>query len=240
MTVSFIIPAHNEESRIAATLAAIDESGQVLGQPFEIVVVDDSSTDGTARIAEEHGARVVKVNCRQIAATRNAGAAAAVGDMLVFVDADTIVEESVVRAAAHAMHQGAVGGGCRVRFDGDLPLFGRVLATLVVPIYAVLGLAAGCFIFCTRDAFNEVGGFDETLFAAEEVAMSRQLRRQGTFVILRDFVTTSGRKLRTYSGWEIIGSLLRIAVGGSKSVKQRDGLEIWYGKRRTDPQQRRK
>ena len=237
--ISFIIPAFNEELLLGSTLNALNRSAQALGQPFEIIVVDDASTDTTALIAEEQGARVVQVNFRHIAATRNAGAAAACGDMLIFVDADTIADESVLGAAVRAMSQGAVGGGCRVRFDGSLPLYGRLLATIVVPIYGVLRLAAGCFIFCTREAFNEVGGFDETLFAAEEVVMSRQLRRHGRFVVLHHYVTTSGRKLRAYTAGEILRLLTRIALGGSKSVKQRHGLEIWYGERRTDPQQSR-
>ena len=156
--------------------------------------------------------------------------------MLVFVDADTVVSEAAVRAAIAVMRGGAVGGGCAFRFDGRLPPFGRVLAAVVVPLYRAVGLASGCFLFCTRDAFRAVGGFDETLFGAEEAAMSRALRRQGRFVILRESVTTSGRKLRAHSGLEILGILLRLALAGPKAVRQRDSLDIWYGERRADPE----
>lgn len=209
-----------------------------MGEPFEIVVADDASTDGTAAIAREQGARVVRVDCRQIAGTRNAGARHARGDMLFFVDADTTVGEAVVRAAIAAMRGGAVGGGCAFRFDGRLPAYGRVLAAVAVPFYRVVGLASGCFLFCTRDAFRAAGGWDETLFAAEELAMTQALRRQGRFVILRECVTTSGRKLRAHSGREVLGMLVRLGVSGPASVRRREGLDVWYGERRPDPDDR--
>jgi len=122
------------------------------------------------------------------------------------------------------------------RFDGRVPPYGRVLAAVAVPLYRVLGLASGCFLFCTREAFCAVGGFDETLFAAEEAAMSRALRRHGRFVILRESVTTSGRKLRAHSGREVLGILLGLALRGRKSVRRRAMLDVWYGERRADPE----
>ena len=183
--ISFIIPAFNEELLLGRTLTALSAATEIVGEPFEVIVVDDASTDRTAEVALEHGARGVPVACRQIAATRNAGAAAARGDMLVFIDADTEVTGSALAAAAEAMRRGAAGGGCAFRFDGRLPLYGRVLAFVAVALYRAAGLASGCFLFCTRSAFQEVGGFDEGLFGAEEAALSRALRRRGRFVILR-------------------------------------------------------
>lgn len=64
--------------------------------------------------------------------------------------------------------------------------------------------------------------------------MSQALRRHGRFVILREAVTTSGRKLRAYSGREALGVLFRLAVGGRNGVRSREGLDIWYGERRPD------
>jgi hypothetical protein len=155
--------------------------------------------------------------------------------MLLFVDADTTVNPAAVRAAIRAMRKGAVGGGCAFRFDGPLPLYGRIMAVLAVPLYRALRLASGCFLFCTRPAFHAVGGFDEGLFGAEEAVMSRRLAQQGPFVVLREVVTTSGRKLRAYSAREVLGVLARLACGGPRAVRQRQGLEIWYGERRPDP-----
>jgi glycosyltransferase involved in cell wall biosynthesis len=233
--VSFIVPAYNEELLIGRTLRALRDAGAVLGRPFEIVVADDASTDRTAAIAREHGARVVPVHNRQIAATRNAGARAACGEMLVFVDADTVVSREAVRAAVDAMSAGAAGGGCAFRFDGRMPLHGRLLQRAAVPLFRMLRLASGCFLFCTRRAFEATGGFDEELFAAEELAMSRALRRHGPFVVLRESVTTSGRKLRTHSARELVSILGRLALSGGAGVRQRKGVKVWYEERRPDP-----
>jgi glycosyltransferase involved in cell wall biosynthesis len=195
-TVSFIVPAYNEERLLGRTLDALRGAAAALREASEVIVVDDASTDATAAVASAHGARVVAVACRQIAATRNAGVGVARGELLVFVDADTAVSVAAVRGAVAAMRGGAVGGGAAFRFDDPLPLRGRVLQAVAVPLYRTIGLASGCFLFCTRAAFDAVGGFEEGLFGAEEAAMSRALRRQGRFVVLRASVTTSGRKLR--------------------------------------------
>jgi glycosyltransferase involved in cell wall biosynthesis len=234
--ISFVIPAYNEELLLGRTLIAMNDAARALELPFEVVVVDDASTDRTASVAREHGVRVVPVNLRQIAATRNAGARAATGEMLIFVDADTVVTKAAVRAAVAAMRSGVGGGGCAFRFDGQLPLYGRIMEAVAVPLYRMLGLASGCFLFCTREAFHSVGGFDEKLFGAEEATMSRALRRRGRFVVLREYVITSGRKLRAYSAREILGLLAWLALSGSKSVRRREGLDIWYGERRIDPE----
>jgi glycosyltransferase involved in cell wall biosynthesis len=233
--ISFIIPAYNEEALLGRTLTALREATSGLGEPTEMLVVDDDSADRTPTVAREHDARVVSVRHRQIAATRNAGARAARGEVLVFVDADTVVGREVVRALVDAIRAGAVGGGCAFRFDGPLPWHGRILAGVVVPLYRRLGLASGCFLFCRREAFAAAGGWNEKLFAAEELAMSRALARCGRFVVLDAGVTTSGRKLRAYSGRELLGMLARLVLGMPGSVRTRRGLELWYGDRRADP-----
>lgn len=233
--ISFIVPAYNEERSLGATLLAINAVVQALDEPCEVIVVDDASTDRTASIGSEHGAQVVVVAHRQIAATRNAGARAARGDVFIFVDADTLVHEALVRLALQALRDGAVGGGTVVRFDGAMPIYARVMVPLVVKLLQTSRLAAGCFFFCTRTAFEAVGGFDESCFAAEELVLSRSLKRRGRFVILREPVLTSGRKLRTHSPGEMLALMGHLLRGGWGAVRQRQGLELWYAPRREDP-----
>lgn len=235
-SLSFVIPAYNEERLLGRTLDVLVRSARAIGQPFEIIVADDGSTDRTAEIAREHGVRVVTVEHRQIAATRNSGARAASGETLFFVDADTVVDAEVIRAALSALASGAVGGGCRVRFDGRLPLYGRILERVGSAVQRLVPFAAGCFVFCRRKAFDDVGGFDERLFGGEEIELSRVLKRKGRFVVLRSCVETSGRKLRTYSGWTILRTLANLLVRGRRGVRRRDGLDIWYGPRLDDPE----
>jgi glycosyltransferase involved in cell wall biosynthesis len=225
--ISFIIPAHNEETLIGRTLAAINEAARGLGDGHEIIVVNDASTDRTEEIAGEHGARVIAVNHRQIAATRNSGARAATGELLFFIDADTMVTPKAVLAAVRALHRGAIGGGTSaVHFDaGHMPAYARLLARLLPPVLHALRLAPGCFVFCTRRGYLAAGGYNEGMHWGEEVAFANRLKRKGRFVMLRDPVITSGRKLRSHTAME----LLRVA--GQLLLRRREGLEYWYGPR---------
>ena len=125
--ISFIVPAYNEEKLLGGTLRALKSAAKVLNEAYELIVVDDASEDHTAAVARSAGARVVSVSHRQIAATRNSGAREAKGDMFIFVDADTLANQSVVKAAVKALREGAVGGGASVYFDGRLPLYAKLV-----------------------------------------------------------------------------------------------------------------
>jgi glycosyltransferase involved in cell wall biosynthesis len=232
--LSFVIPAHNEEDHIGPTIAAVMAAARQSGESFEVIVVDDASTDGTAAIAAEYGARIIHVEHRQIAATRNAGARAACGDVFFFVDADTLANPEAVCACLRELQKGAVGGGCVFRFDGVLPLWARVLYPVAVVLSRLLKLVGGCFLFCTREAFFEVGGFCERYFAAEEAAFIRALKRRGPFAVPGPTVVTSGRKLRANSFWRIVREAWRWMIRGPESYLRREGLELWYGERAGD------
>ena len=232
--ISFIVPAFNEERLLGRTLEAIHAAARELGERSEVIVVDDGSADRTAAIAGACGARVVGVRFRHIARARNAGAQAARGDTLIFVDADTIVSAATVRATVEALRRGAAGGGATVEFDGRLPPYARLLLPVFRVVMRAGRLAAGCYVFCSRAAFEAAGGFDERLYAAEEIAFSRTLGQHGAFVILRESVTTSGRKLRTFSGWEILRLCATLVRRRTALVRSRDGLALWYGDRRDD------
>src|SRR3954471_7276017 len=104
--ISFIVPAHNEQASLDRTLEAICKAARAVGQPYEIIVVNDASTDATAEIAAQNNARVVSVNHRQIAATRNSGARSAQGERLSFVDADTTIHSRALISALRAMDNG--------------------------------------------------------------------------------------------------------------------------------------
>lgn len=230
--ISFIIPAHDEARLIGATLESIHAAADALALEYEILVVDDASSDETAAIAGAAGARVLRVEYRHIAATRNAGARAARGEAFFFVDADTQVNADVVAAALQALAEGAVGGGCAVRLPGPLAWHQRMAVTLSLPLLRIARIAPGCFQFCTRAAFEATGGYDEHWFAAEDVVMSRALARLGKFVLLRQAVLTSSRKLRTFSLREHGRLFWYFLRYGRAVLRSRDRLGLWYEKRR--------
>ena len=232
--ISFILPAHNEASLIGSTLQALHVAAAELGVPFETIVVDDASTDGTGAIAEGAGARVLRVEYRHIAATRNAGAGAALGERLFFIDADTQVDAMVLQAALNALEAGAAGGGAGVRLLGKVAWHERWGETFFIHLFRLARIAPGCFVFCTRTAFDATGGFDQRYYAGEDVAFSRALRRHGRFVILRETVRTSARKLRTFTALEHLTLALRFALRGRRVLHSRDALALWYGERRRE------
>lgn len=230
--LSFVVPAHDEAPLVGACLEAIRAAAGT--RPHDILVVDDASTDATAAIARGHGARVLHVAHRQIAATRNAGARAARGGLLCFVDADTRITAGVLAAALATLDHGAVGGGCAVRFD-EARWHERAFTALVMRAFRLAGIAPGCFIFCTRAAFEAAGGFDERLYAAEDVAFSRALAGLGRFAILREHVVTSDRKLRTFGLLPHLRLASRLLLRGRRVLESREHLGLWYETRRHKP-----
>ena len=231
--ISFIVPAHNEQAGLGRTLQAIHDAARAAGQPYEIIVVDDASTDATADIARRHQSTVLPVNHRQIAATRNSGARAANGSRLFFVDADTTINPRAVASALRCLDQGAVGGGSPVKFDGVVPLYARLISFLSVIGTKLAGSTGGAFMFCTRDAFQDTGGFDERLFCGEEVAMVLALKREGRFVVLWDWVLTSGRRVRAVSGLQVLALVARVLFSPVKFLTRRSSVQnIWYDSNR--------
>ena len=227
--ISFIVPAHNEEAWVGRCVSAIRNGAESLGEPHEIIVVDDASSDATASIARQQGAQVVRVEHRQIAATRNTGAQQAHGDILFFVDADTLTNAPAIQSALRSVREGAVGGGCVPRFEGWLPWWFRLMEPLIKPaIRLARFLPSGTFLFCTRSAFQATGGFNENYYAAEEVAFVAALKRQGRFAILTETVITSGRKFREHSFLTLARLTARLVFFGSHGVRSRKGLEYWY------------
>ena len=230
--ISFVVPAYNEELTLAGALASIHEAARGANLEYEVVVSNDASTDRTAEIAEQNGARVVHVQNRQISKTRNDGARAAKGERLVFVDADTYVNAGVIQAAMAALDRGAVGGGATPVFDDEAPRYARFLLIWVLTQMRWFRMAAGCFIFCRRDAFEAVGGFDERHFAGEEIMLSWALRRHGRMEILPEKVVTSSRKFRSRSLWETTWITLRLFARGLGGARSREHTHFWYdGKR---------
>lgn len=230
--LSFIVPAHNEEHELPETLRAIVGAADASGERYELIVVDDASTDATAKIAQQFGARVLPVNRRQIAAVRNAGAHVACGEVLFFVDADTRINPSHVTTSLDALADGYSGGSARLAVDSRLPFWAHLFLRAFCGIYFMVGLGVGAFLFMRRESFQAVGGFDEQYFAGEEVYLTLALKKLGRFKILREPIITSARKVRMHSPRFVLTQSFFILAGGKASLRQREKLALWYdGKR---------
>ncbi len=198
---SIIVPAFDEEAWLDKSLPAIHQAMSSVGQPGELIVVDNNSTDATAEVARRHGAKVVFERINQISRARNAGARCAQGAYLVFVDADTLITTDLLKAALANLESGTCcGGGTLVRFKDSCLWHVHKLASFWNWLSSTIGCAAGSFVYCLRDAFDSCGGFSEKVYASEEVWLSRDLRRWGReremlFRIITDHcVITSARK----------------------------------------------
>lgn len=232
---SIIIPAYNEAEELPGTLASIRDAMKGVREAGECIVVDNNSTDDTAEVARCNGADlVVHEPINQIARARNAGAAVSRGRHFVFIDADTRIQPQLLAEALRLLETTpCVGGGSIIRFEGEVSAVGRFAIGLWERISKLTRIAAGSFLFCRREAFEAVGGYDETLYASEEVRFSRLIKKWGRtkeldFQILTHApAETSARKLKWYSGAQILGwmaLMLLLPV----AVRSRKLCGFWY------------
>ncbi len=231
---SIVIPAFNEEKLLPDTLAALAAAMAALPQlAGEVIVTDNDSADRTAAVAALHGVRVVFEKHRQIARARNAGAAAARGRYLVFVDADTRVSPALLGRTLRVLESDAFcGGGATVVFDGRLTLAAALSARLWNLLSRLCRWAAGSYIFCRREAFVGIGGFDERFYASEELHFSRAMKHWGRrdgcgFIILDEPVVTSSRKLDWFGAGRMARYAVRLALRPGM-LRRREGCGPWY------------
>lgn len=230
-TVSFVIPAHNESGYLKKTLLRLHQSAAALELNYEVIVVDDASTDNTSEIAVANGARAIGVDLRNIGAVRNAGAREAIYTCLFFLDADTLLPEKTLRQSIDAICNGFAGGGAQVVIDriDEVPWSKRMLYYAVRIVWqSIGGWAAGCFMFCRRDLFEHFGGFDEKYFAAEELFFSRNVMSHGRFRIVRHPVVTSSRKFHSFSTRELVRFVFLPMISKEGRFQSKLGLEVLY------------
>ena len=118
--LSVIIPAHDKEDELPVTLAGLHAGLTAAGVPYEIIVVDNASTDATARVAEAGNARLVYEPYRQISRARNTGSAHTSGEWLLFVDTDTWPSRALLESALRYLGEGVCGGGALADSGGGV------------------------------------------------------------------------------------------------------------------------
>jgi glycosyltransferase involved in cell wall biosynthesis len=231
---SIIIPAYNEEKWLDRTLPYLKKTMETLNVSGEVIVVNNNSTDGTARAARRHNARIVFEPLNQISRARNTGASIAKGRYLIFLDADTWLAPVLLQTALYHLSGGkCCGGGCLVDFDKPISPFSRKILDLWNWISVTFGFAAGCFIYCLRDGFEAIGGFSEKVYASEEIWFSRKLQSWGTTrnmafqMISSHRIITSSRKLDWFSPFQLGLSAVVLTIFPF-SVRFRPLCSHWY------------
>ena len=183
--LSVVIPAYNEEAYLPAALGSLQRQSVPGG--FEVIVVDNASTDGTAAVAARHGARVVREEAAGVCAARQRGTEEARGSIVVSTDADTVHPAGWLgRLAGHFAAEDvvAVAGPCRY---ADPPWWARVFPTGWFAAVAALHALTGhvLYLTATNVAFRREGfpGYDTRLTqGGDEVDLLRRLRRSGRVV----------------------------------------------------------
>jgi rSAM/selenodomain-associated transferase 2 len=192
--ISVIIPILNEAKVLETTLSQLQPE---LG-PHELIVVDGGSTDTSVRIAEKYGKVVISERGR--AKQLNTGAAAATGEILIFLHADIWLESGAFAAVTTALSSGYVGGGFRQKIDGKCVLYrlieiaGNIRGRHLKVFYGDSG------IFLPRAGFEKIGGFPE-IPILEDMELSKGLRRLGKTTLLTPCIHISARR------WEARGIL---------------------------------
>jgi glycosyltransferase involved in cell wall biosynthesis len=188
---SLIIPAYNEEAYLPRLLDSVDRARlryHAGAASIEVIVADNGSTDRTAQIGRSRGCGVVAVEKRMIAAVRNGGARTARGEILAFVDADIQIHSDTFNEIDRALAGGkVVGGATGMRFErssvgltctyGVLMLLGALIR-LSYGARPALEVDTGV-VFCRRCDFEEIAGYDEKRFFAEDVQLLLALGRLG-------------------------------------------------------------
>lgn len=232
---SIIIPAYNEAAFLSKTLASVKDAQSRFVSSGEIIVVDNNSTDNTAQIAKDFGAAVVFEPVNQISRARNAGAKAAKGEYLIFLDADTVLSEQLLRKTLELLDSGKIAGGGTVLDTTQTKLFKiKLLLKLWNFISRFRKLAAGLYLFCLKKAWLDIGGFDESVYVGEELIFSKELKQWAkkqknsmTFRILNIPVCTSLRKFQWFSYTTIVFSL----AFGWFVKKNKSKCRLWYDRR---------
>lgn len=230
--ISLIIPAHNEAAFLPLCLAAATKAAARISSGIEIVVVLNRCTDDTGEIARRHGCVIVREDAKNLSLIRNAGVAAATGEIIVTCDADSRMAPETFSEILRLLGPGKIiGGGALVLPERWSP--GIVASTLsILPYLAFTGVSFGLFWFRKRD-FEEIGGFDERFVSVEDVDFARRLKAHGRkssrpwATLWKAPLITSCRKFDEFGDWYLFrnpGFVRKVFRGDDRKAAD----HFWY------------
>lgn len=207
-TISVVIPARNEEEFLPATVEALKAQTY---SDFEIIVVANGCRDRTADIARELGCRVFELADRGLGAARNLGGREAKGQILLFLDADTLLPREALKTVA-AKFRRSYSCGTLWGEPDSRRLSHKLIYTLKNFIHAThLHCGSSGVILCWKDDFIKIGGFDESLYLRENSQLMKRLLRFGRYCfIARVPAITSMRRYETVGTAEMVRLWLKV------------------------------
>jgi len=229
---SVIIPARDEEKFIGKCIESVKAATEGISGEIEIVVVLNRCTDRTEEIASNHGAVIVRQDSGTIGKIRNAGVEASSGENIVFIDADSIMPRGLMEDISQSLTTDECYGG-GVDFRLDRRSLGIALTMGIARFFATIFGIMGIVIWLKRQAFEDLGGFDESRPAGEDIDFARRLRKYciskgRRYRVIRDKkVVTSSRKFDRLGDWYVIRHPLqayRLFEGEDTEAANR----IWY------------
>ncbi len=230
---SVMIPARNEEAYIGSCLQSVRRAALPYAGAHEIIVCLNRCTDRTGEVAVKHGARLVHDDSKCLSRIRNTAAGTAIGEILVFIDADSVMTRNLLMEVDLALRNpGIVGGGVWIRPE-RVSLGIALTGLLLLPhMMLYLGISCGCF-WCRREDFLAVNGFDENMLSAEDIDFACRLKAYGLTrgmrfaTLYRAYITTSCRKFDKFGDWYALRNLtemISLLRGRNREAADR----IWY------------
>lgn len=194
--ISVIIPAHNEEHYLPVTLEALKKQTY---RYFETIVVANGCSDRTESVARDRCDRFIWLEDRCLGRARNLGGKKAHGELLVFLDADTVLEPESLEKIADAWSRDYAMGTVKGWPDSKR-LSHRLLYCFKNFLHRThLHYGSSGVIICWKDFFKSVGGFDETLHVREIGDVMRRMRELGQYkYVATTAATTSMRRYQRF------------------------------------------
>lgn len=231
--LSIIIPARNEEVHLPAALAAIRCAAKFYpALAHEVIVVLNRCTDRTEAIAREHGCKVIMEDGKNLSLIRNAGVHAAQGELIITVDADSVVSRNMFQQVDSALSNPRIIGGGVMIWPERWSLGILCTGLALLPIALLYRISCGLFFFRKSD-FDAIGGFDPGYVSVEDIDFAKRLKAHGARTgrrfktLVRASIVTSCRKFDRFGDWYFVRNLhTSLKLLGGKDQKLAD--KVWY------------